>query len=166
MNEWKKIYSLVHAKTVRLPRRCVKTRFQFYIEAICHCHCCLDGILLSSSANMVGASWLQRISWRTKANQKGKNILNEWYSVGSRGGAKAPSLFLDQTKIRRAEQKILETARGGGGPKKKILAPAHPPPPPPPYLKVWIRHWWKLIISFCNQMAYLWNNFPCVLSKF
>ena len=149
----KKIYSLVHAKTVRLPRRCVKTRFQFYIGAICHCHRCIDGILLSSSANMVGASWLQGISWRTKANQKGKNILNEWYSVGSRGGAKAPSLFLDQTKIRRAE-------------KKNSGACTPPPPPPPPYLKVWNRHWWKLIISFCNQLAYLWNNFPCVLSKF
>ena len=65
---------------------------------------------------MVGASWLQRISWRTKANQKGKNILNEWYSVGSRGGAKAPSLFLDQTKTRRA---------------KKKNSGDRPPPPPP-----------------------------------
>ena len=69
---------------------------------------------------MVSASWLQGISWRTKANQKGKNILNEWYSVGSRGGAKAPSLFLDQTKIRRAE--------------KKNSGDRTPPPPPfPPY---------------------------------
>ena len=91
MNEWKKIYSLVHAKTVRLPRRCVKTRLQSYIGAICHCHCCIDGILLSPSANMVGASRLQGISWRTKANQKRKNILNEWYSVGSRGGTRPPS---------------------------------------------------------------------------
>ena len=59
-----KIHSLVHAKKVRLPRRCLKMRLQLYIRAICHGHRCIDGILLSSSANTVGASWLQRISWR------------------------------------------------------------------------------------------------------
>ena len=59
-----KIHSLVHAKIVRLPRRCLKMRLQLYIRAICHGHRCIDGILLSSSANTVGASWLQKISWR------------------------------------------------------------------------------------------------------
>ena len=69
------------------------------------------------------------------------------YSGGSRGGARVPPLFLDQTVARGAE-KIF------------FLAPPPPPPPPPLYLKVWIRHWiiqnskLKMRIKYCDKLFY------------
>ena len=65
------------------------------------------------------------------------------YSGGSRGGTRAPPLFLDQTVARGAEKIFFWN-----------------PPPPPPYLKVWIRHWiiqnskLKMGIKYCDKLFY------------
>ena len=69
------------------------------------------------------------------------------YRGGSRGGARVPPLFLDQTVARRAE-KIF------------FWNPPPPPPSPHPYLKVWILHWiiqnskLKMRIKYCDKLFY------------
>ena len=62
-------------------------------------------------------------------------------------GEEAPPLFLNQTKVRRAEKIPLKTAPPPH--LTKGLNDRNPtPPPPPPHLKVWIRHW-----SRCKKMT-------------
>ena len=54
--------------------------------------------------------------------------------LGEGSGVPGPTLFLDQTEVRRAEKNLFET-----GPLPAYLRVWMTGPPP--YLKVWIRHW-------------------------
>ena len=58
--------------------------------------------------------------WKVFCRVRRYKLLLMYCSGGSRGGARAPTLFLDQNQARRAEKDFF-----GGH-------------PPPPYLRVWI----------------------------
>ena len=66
---------------------------------------------------------------------------DQWQIQGRDPGVR-PSLFLDQTEVRRAGKNFLETA-----PRPPYLSfwmtnpPTNSPPPPSSYLKAWIRLW-------------------------
>ena len=55
-------------------------------------------------------------------------------------GGPVPPLFLDQTKVRRAEKMFLE-------------------PPPPPFLKVWVRHCVQSIFLYSSLCFYMTATF-------
>ena len=100
----------------------------------------------------------------------------EWFiyiygslSGGSREGtlrARAPTLFLDHTEARRAEEDFFDTVPA---------APLSPglddrPSPPPPHLRVWIRHclfsWPRdRSVSRCMENSYF-CHFKCAYIKY
>ena len=74
--------------------------------------------------------------------------ISKHLSGGSRGGARgAPSLFLDQTDVRRAEKYFLGD---------------HPLPPPPPYLRIWMTSTFLAVYWFTYLFTFL---FVCLTRR-